>query len=554
MAEARAAPHGEPRRRASPLPVLAAASAATAVGLLVVVPIGRLIGVAISGGTAGLEAALGRASLVAIVGTAWTSAAVVVLAVTLGTLAALALHRLDLPARRVLRVALLMPLLTPPFVAALGWVQAYAPEALTDDLFGVSAGALFGPAGIVAVLVVSAVPLVLLVVGAALEDRVEPDLELAARVSGAGRVAAFRTVTAPLLRPALLAASVLVFVTSINAFGVPAVLGIPAGFTTITTRIYQDLVFSADDAVFVRVIVLACLLAAVGLVVVGVVDTASASTGRSLRTGTGSGSARRSRGRAARVAAAILVAYVALTTLVPLLGLVVTALTRAVGLAPVPENLTLDNFAAAVGPRTGGAVVRSIGLAIAAASLTLLLSGIVVALGRRRGSRAVTTAATLMFALPGSTVAVAVLVAYGGLLRDTLAIILLAYLAKLWAVALRPVAGSVERLPHDLLYAARASGAGPGDALRSVAIPLLRPTIVAAWLLVFLFGVHELTMSSLLHGPGTTTFAVVVLDQQQLGDPTVTSALGVLLTLVVLVAALPLVFMRRALPTLFGGR
>ncbi|MBA2254556.1 MAG: hypothetical protein H0W07_05545 [Chloroflexi bacterium] len=61
-------------------------------------------------------------------------------------------------------------------------------------------------------------------------------------------------------------------------------------------------------------------------------------------------------------------------------------------------------------------------------------------------------------------------------------------------------------------------------------------------------------MSSLLYGPGSATLAVVVLDQQQLGDPTVTSALGVLLTLLVLVAALPLLVMRRTVPTLFGGR
>jgi iron(III) transport system permease protein len=248
------------------------------------------------------------------------------------------------------------------------------------------------------------------------------------------------------------------------------------------------------------------------------------------------------------------VAYLVVTTLVPFVALVLMALTRAVGLPPVPENLTLDNFAAAVGPRTGGAVMRSVGLALAAASLTLVLSGIVIALARRRGARVLTIAATLMFALPGSTVAIGVLIAYGGLLRDTLALILLAYLAKLWAVALRPVQGSVERLPSDLLHAARASGASAGDTLRSVAIPVLRPTIVAAWLLVFLFGVHELTMSSLLYGPGTATFAVVVLDQQQLGDPTVTSALGVLLTLLVLIAALPLVVMRRALPLGLGGR
>ncbi|MBA2254213.1 MAG: ABC transporter permease subunit, partial [Chloroflexi bacterium] len=443
----------EPRRR-SPLAVVAAVGAAIAVVVLVVAPIGRLIGAAaFGGGTAGLEAALARASVEAISNTAWTSGAVVVLAVSIGALAALALHRLAVPGRRALRIVLLLPLLTPPFVAALGWVQAYAPAALTDDLFGMSVAALYGPIGIVAVLVVSSVPLALLVVGAALDDRAEPDLDRAARASGATRAVALRTVTLPLLRPALLAASVLIFATSINAFGVPAVLGIPAGFTTITTRIYQDLVFSADDAAFRRVIVLACLLAVAGLVVVGLFDRWSHGLVPAERTGSGSGTVSAAGERSAWIVAALLVAYLVLTTIVPFVALVLMSLTRAVGLAPLPENLTFDNFAAVIGPRTGGAVARSAGFAVAAATLTLLLAGIVVALGRRHGARAATMAATLMFALPGSTVAVGVLLAYGGLLRDTLLIILLAYLAKLWAVALRPIAGSVERLPRDLLYA-----------------------------------------------------------------------------------------------------
>ncbi len=78
-------------------------------------------------------------------------------------------------------------------------------------------------------------------------------------------------------------------------------------------------------------------------------------------------------------------------------------------------------------------------------------------------------------------------------------------------------------------------------AFRTVALPLLRPAILGAWLLVFLFAIHELTMSSLLYGPGSETLAVAVLGLQQLGDPTVTAALGTVLTMLVLVPALLLV-------------
>ena len=73
---------------------------------------------------------------------------------------------------------------------------------------------------------------------------------------------------------------------------------------------------------------------------------------------------------------------------------------------------------------------------------------------------------------------------------------------------------------------------------------MLRSAIVAGSVLVFVFSVHELTMSSLLRGPGNETLAVVVLDYQQIGDPTVTAALAVVLALVVAAIAAPLLWLR----------
>ncbi|HEX2756721.1 MAG TPA: ABC transporter permease subunit, partial [Candidatus Limnocylindrales bacterium] len=254
----------------------------------------------------------------------------------------------------------------------------------------------------------------------------------------------------------------------------------------------------------------------------------------------GRGAARR------RVVALALGAVIVLVTIVPLVAVLLTALTRAVGLAPVPANWTLANFAEAVDGRFVDGLVHSFGLAVAAATIVLPLGGLLAVIGRRgRGGGALRTAATMGFALPGSALAIGVLLAYGGWLRDTLAIILVAYVAKFWALGQRQVAGSVDRLPVDAVRAARASGAGSIDALRSIVGPLLRPALVAGWLVVFLFALHELTMSSLLYGPRTTTLSVVVLNAQQLGDPTVSAALAVLLVGLIGVVAVPLAIVAR---------
>ncbi len=91
------------------------------------------------------------------------------------------------------------------------------------------------------------------------------------------------------------------------------------------------------------------------------------------------------------------------------------------------------------------------------------------------------------------------------------------------------------------------------DLLGTVVVPLLRPAIVGGWLLVFLIAFHELTMSSLLYGPGTDTVAVAVLNLQQLGDVPVSSALAVILTLPLIIAAVPLLATGRLSRRLLGN-
>jgi iron(III) transport system permease protein len=397
---------------------------------------------------------------------------------------------------------------------------------------------------VVAVVAVHAMPLAYVVIAAALAARVEPDLERAARAAGATAVEAFRTVTVPLLRPALAGAATVVFITAVNAFGIPVLLGTPAGFATMTTRIYQDLVLAADPAVFTRAVVMAAGLAMTSVALVAVVERLGAVRGQVTRTASPVG-ATVPPTRTGRLPAVGLWTYLLLTAGLPLAALGLTALTRAVGLPAVPGNWTLANFAEALAGPGAAALRNSATLAVAAATAVVALGGLLTALRRRRSGRALGTAAVLTFAVPGSALAVAVLLAYGPFLRDTLLLILMAYLAKFWALGHRPIAGAADGLPPELRWAARASGASPAATLRTVVIPLLRPAIAGAWMLVALFAFHELTMSILLYGPGTPTLAVAVLNIQQLGDVTVTSALAVLLTGIVLGGAVMLWLLRR---------
>jgi hypothetical protein len=133
--------------------------------------------------------------------------------------------------------------------------------------------------------------------------------------------------------------------------------------------------------------------------------------------------------------------------------------------------------------------------------LLVLAAGVALVEHGRIG-RAVSTVATLTVVLPGSTLAVAVLLTYGRRLADPAALILVAYLAKFWAFAHRPLSGARDRLVAEEWRAARISGARPLTAVRTVLLRPLAPVLAGAWALVLLTALHEVTMSSLLYGPG----------------------------------------------------
>ena len=511
------------------------------VGLLVVLPVLRLGYVVWTEGAASLDEVIAQGGLGrAVLNTVLLAGSVTVVAVPLGTLAALGLRRADVPARRWWRFAMLLPVLVPQFVLGYSWTQAYGRAGFTDVALGLPWPSVLGPWGVWAVLVVNTVPLAYLFAAIGLATRAEPNLERAARASGARPVSVLLDVTLPLLRPSIAAASVLTFALTMESFAIPQVMGTPAGFTTVTTTIYRDLSLGSDPRSFVEALALSLLLVALTLLVVVPADLWLGPRLRVTRVADPEGALTLNpRGQGGRWVAAGLGTYLFLGVVVPLVALLAASVTPAVGVSPSPRNWTLDNFRFVVNSRSIDALGRSMTLALMAATLLTVLGGCVAVLERRRAGRAMSSLVTITLVLPGSTLAVAMLITYGRWLGDTLTLILLAYLAKLWAFAHRPISGALDRFPPEQLQAARASGAGPLTAVRTVALRPLAPALLGAWLICFVTALHEVTMSSLLYGPGSDTLAVVALNTQELGRIGPTAALSLLLTLVMLAPAVP---------------
>jgi iron(III) transport system permease protein len=329
----------------------------------------------------------------------------------------------------------------------------------------------------------------------------------------------------------LSAAAAVAFVSTVNSFAVPQVLGSSEGYQTLATLVYQQLMLSVGPEALVRLSTTALLMVVLVLATLGFADRGLARPDREqARVGSPGPPAATAGNRSRQVVGCAAAAYIVLTSAFPLIALVLTSLTRAAGLAPVPENWSLANYYSAFFGQGGVPLTRSVVLAMTAGLVVTGMASLVVGVGGE-SRRRLGTAVILGFAIPGSALAVGILVAYGPWLGGSAILILMAYVAKSWALGHRVLSGGVDRMARELTQAARASGARPVAVVSTITGPLMATALATSAGLVVLFALHELTMSSILYGPNTTTFAVVILNQQQLGDIGGSAAMAVILTL-----------------------
>ncbi|MDP3417768.1 iron ABC transporter permease [Falsiroseomonas sp.] len=470
---------------------------------------------------------------------AWRSLALSLAAAALATLIggalAWALLLRGLPGRRVLIFCAVLPALVPAQVMALGWIQAGGPASPLLLALGLAPpigtpNPIYSPTGMALLLAAQSAPLVLLAV-AALLRRVPGEVVLAARGLGAAPEAALRRAVWPLLAPGLLAGAGLAYVAALGNFGVGALIGIPARFTVLPVLIWQRL-SSGGTASLAEAAALALLLAvmaAPALVLQALAARRAPSAGRLPFAPL----ALPARGQAAVLGAVVLYLFVVLA--VPMLALLAAALVPAMGMELTATTATLRHFGAAVAAdaQTGRAFANSL-LLSAGAALLLAAAALPIALTlRARPVRLAATATDLPYALPGACTGVAAILVVlslpgSGALYGTLGLILFAYLTRFQALALRPAAAAAARLDPLLEDAARGMGAGPWRRLWSIHLPPLAPALAAGGILVALTAVNEVTVSSLLYGPGTQTLGVLVFSLQESGQSPLAAAVSCL--------------------------
>ena len=495
----------------------------------------------------------------AIWNTVQISLASTLVSVLVGTIFAVIMVQTDLRGKSALVFAFVLPLMIPPQVTAMAWIQAFSPSSPVLGLLGLSMEAgtrhpLYSKAGIILLLGIYNAPLVYLAMQASLR-RIPLDLAEAARAAGARPGRVLLTVILPLARGGMVAAASLAFVSAIGNFGIQAMLGIPARVPTLITQIYQQ-INGLGPSALPNMAALSLVLTA--LTVAGVLLAARDRS--DTRVDLGSRPLMLPLGRSGAVIAALLWTYLVVSLLLPLSALVQTSLVPAYGLPLTAETMTLKNYVSALFQQVSlrDAFVTSLWLTLVTVGFLMLAS---VFLGYfltwRRGPlvRLLHFGSEAAYTLPGITLGVAMILLFlrplpgiGVSIYGTPWIILAAYVAGFFALALRPVLSGYAQIDRALEEAARVAGAGFLRRMRDVIWPLIAPTAIAAAVIVFMTAINEIQTSILLISSGTRTIGPMIIFLEEGGASTLAAAVGCLMVLGVLALMLLSTALSRFLP------
>src|SRR5262245_6842912 len=386
------------------------------------------------------------------------------LAVAIGATVAFVLTLTDVRAKAALTFVALLPLLVPSQITALAWIELTGAGSLILGPLGLApapgtTNPLYSMSGIVLVMGIESSTLVFLAVRAGLRN-VPRDLVEAARLGGAHPLRVTYSVIMPLATPAILAGAALAFVTSIGNFGIPAMLGIPGRYTVLTTLIYQRLQ-GFGPRVLGEVAALALILTL--LAVIGLVLRALfVRRGGYATEGTSAPLTPFTLGGARVPVEVVLWVALACIAILPLLALLVSSLAPALGVPLGIDTATLANYRFGLFEQesTLRAFANSFMLALAAAVISAAIAvplAYLATLRKNAGARLLDLLADAPYAVPGTVLAIAIIIVFlpplplaGVSLYGTIGIILVAYLARFLALALRPTVAGMELVPRSL--------------------------------------------------------------------------------------------------------
>ncbi len=467
-----------------------------------------------------------------------------------GTFFAWLVTRTDLPYKTFMKGLFLVPFMLPSFIGALAWKMLLSPYSgyinrffmetfgLTEPVFNI-----YSYVGISAVEVMYLFPFVFIQVCGALE-RMDPTLEESARISGAGLLTITRKITIPLVLPSIMSGALLIMLYSMAHFGTVAVLGIEQGIYNIPTLIYEKIHQSAGSFESIRTGTVLSTVLIVSAACIIWIQQKVLSRGHYQIIGGKSFRPMELKLRGLRYPLLFFcLAYIGFTIVLPTVIIFLVGGVATYGLPLTWDNLSLNNYKYILFEYevTKDAIFNSVSLGLAAALITMfagvMISYVIVKM-KVKGKGILEFLGMLPFSVPGSVIALGVILAWSGKfginIYNTIWIILVSYIARYMAFSLKANSAALEQVHDSLMEASRSCGATMWQSLKDIVIPLVRPGMISAFFLIFLPALRELTVSIMLYAPTTRTIGVAIYTLNEDGETVMSTALaGVALIIII---------------------
>jgi iron(III) transport system permease protein len=479
----------------------------------------------------------------------WLAVARTTGAVGIAVFLAWVIHRTDCPLRGALDKLLYFRFFIPHIPIILAWMLLGSKKGflnlIATDVLGLSSGPfdVFSYWGIVITGILGWSSFLYVFISPAFRA-MDASIEESARMSGATQRTTLLRITVPLLAPAILATTVLAFVRSIGSFESELFLGTPVGIYVLTTKMFVHLKYTpinypAGMAMAMILLALTILLVVVQWRILGRRDYVTV-TGRGYRPHP------TQLGRFRWVVFALVVLFLVVDLVLPLAALILGSFMNVAGVV-LPDNFTLKHYTQALGDRGFWELFNNtILVAGVAATVGMLLSALVaysVVRTRYPGRRLLDLVSWLPWAIPGIVMGLGLLWAYVGLqsvlpipLYGSIWLLVIAFITVGLPLGVRVMSSTIIQISSELEESGRTNGASWLQTVRYIWLPLLRPGLLAGWLTLLTLSVRDLSTIVLLYGPRSQVLSSRLFDWWQGGYLEEGVVLGLVQTVLVLIA------------------
>jgi iron(III) transport system permease protein len=444
-------------------------------------------------------------------------------ALFVGTALAWLAERSNAPFRSLAYVSAFVSFAVPGLIKVIGWILLLGPEA---GFLNVTIGSItgifpffniFSMSGMVLVEGFLWTPVVFLLMATPFRS-MDPSLEEAAVVAGSTDWQVFKRVTLPMATPSVLSVLTLTFIRSLEAFDIPALIGIPAGIEVITTQIYVQLTEGMIPEYGFASAYSVILIAAVSFALIPYYRVTRHAHRFTTVTGKGFNPRRKDLGGLRWLGGLLLLVLPALQ-LLPLTALLWSSLTpylQPLSFAALSQ-LSFKNYATAFSSdKILTSISNSLTISITSASAAVLVSFIAAWIVARTNLRlrwSLDRLVMLPLVFPGIVMGVAILKMYLTVpipIYGTIWIMVVAFSARYLPYAMRFSHSGLLGIHRELEESATASGATWGQTARNIIVPLMMPALFSAWIYIFLITIRELAVALLLYSPGSEVISVVI--------------------------------------------